>query len=238
MSFWHPKRAVPLLSKLVVDTDKDWLGYIIKNLGGIQIPRTDDPATLLEGLMWYRKDADEWKYSPDGSNIKSLTVESITRVSIDAEKSVSVYSEMTSGTHWSSEVTVFEGKLYAIGSLLNVLTSGVLRAKLHLGHAPETGTYATAYLRIYVNDTKILEQTCTRYGGYSPGDYINDCTLSSVSDVDISNYSDPPTIKITLQVKLYAQYDTIIYGYAILPAGDIFDFVVRKATPFHIYSVT
>jgi len=60
------------LSNLIVDTDKDWLGYIIKNLGAIQIPRTDDPATLLEGLLWYRKDTDEWKYSPDGTNIKIL----------------------------------------------------------------------------------------------------------------------------------------------------------------------
>ena len=33
---------------------------------------TSDPSTLRAGLLWYRGDSDEWKYSPDGANMKKL----------------------------------------------------------------------------------------------------------------------------------------------------------------------
>ena len=34
-------------------------------------PLTADP-TLQQALLWYRSDLDQWRYSPDGSNVKQL----------------------------------------------------------------------------------------------------------------------------------------------------------------------
>ena len=120
MSFWHPKRAVPRLSDLEIDVDKDWLGYIIKNLGGIQIPRTNDPATLLEGLMWYRKDTDEWKYSPDGTNIKLLSRKlKIHEIFCDDKKQPSSgsISECNYYTDYSVSITPVSGSALAFVTL-------------------------------------------------------------------------------------------------------------------------
>ena len=45
------------------------------NPDSIQLaPLTADPSTLLQGLVWYRSDLDEFRYSPDGSEVKKATV--------------------------------------------------------------------------------------------------------------------------------------------------------------------
>lgn len=238
MSFWHPKRAIPKLSDLVIDTDKDWLGYMIKNLGAIQIPRDADPTTLLEGLLWFNKTTKEWKYSPDGTNIKSLALQTITRVRFDATKSVSVSDGGTSGTFWSSEVTIFEDYLQSRdGTTLDLIPSGVLRAKVTALHAPEPETYAKAYLRIYLEGTKIHEQTCLAKGLYDTAEKTVDCSLTSFSGKDISGYV-MPKIKITLQVQIYSQYGKYVSGCAIIPAGDIFDFLAKAGIPIITLAVT
>ena len=235
MSFWHPKRVVPYLSKLVVDTDKDWLGYIIKNLGGIQIPRTDDPATLLEGLLWFRKDLGVWRYSPDGTKIKPLSGAVLTRVLFTANKQVTV-GESASGTHTGTETTVFEDYIENLGDKMVII--GLVRAQLKLQHAPELNTYAKAIVRVYFNDTLVYSTSCTRYGGYDIRTYTKDCPFQT-DPIDMSGYDEPPKVKITLQPILYNQYSGHYnYASAIIPAGTPYDFKTETGVPYILIKVS
>ncbi|RSN78284.1 hypothetical protein [Candidatus Methanodesulfokora washburnensis] len=59
----------PKLSDLIIDTDKDWRGYLIKNLKSLVLQSlTADPA-LVAGEIWFRSDLGQLRYTPDGLTV-------------------------------------------------------------------------------------------------------------------------------------------------------------------------
>jgi len=52
--------------------DKDWLSRAILNLKSIDLTDLTADPTLVEGLVWFRADTDQLRFSPDGVSAKTL----------------------------------------------------------------------------------------------------------------------------------------------------------------------
>ena len=49
-----------------IDTDKNWEGYSIFNLGSLTLSSLTEDPKLEEGKIWFRRDREELRFTPDG----------------------------------------------------------------------------------------------------------------------------------------------------------------------------
>jgi hypothetical protein len=65
----------PTLSNLVIDTDKDWMGYIIKNLKSLILQSLTTNPSLITGEIWFRSDLGEFRITTDGTHIRPIMLD-------------------------------------------------------------------------------------------------------------------------------------------------------------------
>jgi len=120
--------VIPYLKVRDLNTDPVWASYIdFEEL-------TSDPS-LAPGRMWYRKDLDQWRYSPDGTVVKTMGISNVVGhfVGDDTEKSVVGttptvlkwhYIGLVSDVTYSKAVFVLEGKVTSGTGYYDIVING------------------------------------------------------------------------------------------------------------------
>jgi hypothetical protein len=62
----------PKLSDLIIDTDKDWMGYLIKNLKSLVLQSLTADPPLVAGEIWFRSDLKQPRITVDGTLAKVI----------------------------------------------------------------------------------------------------------------------------------------------------------------------
>jgi len=171
MGFWSTElyRRLLRLSNLIIDTDKDWGGHIIKNLGA-----PVDPNDVLR--------------KAELDNHKSLIPidhpdNSITAEKIDPSALVREYASAGNFTYYLEPRRVYNlpytGKVLTLYREEGVIVSKTVSVKKAFVVAigaimftcNESGYYTGGYIRIYVDGTKVKELNCdiANYGEWSGG---------------------------------------------------------------------